>query len=213
MTTTVLQDTGTKLVRNLIRIASIENVRIAAMLACVELTRNFIHRLPPNKRGWPSTQFWQGVQVSGSPTPGGFELAIDNPERPGAFAFRHRCWVNGTGTINMKDKLLTIPARSEFYGQKATNFTNLRFVMFRSGAKALVIGKGGVGRVDFATGMEHSVRGAGRRTAMMVAYWLVESVTQRGKYPVIPDRQDYIDRVMAVLLAQLVELRQARGQV
>lgn len=136
-------------------------------------------------------------------------MAIDNPERPGAFAFRHRCWVNGTGTINMKDKLLTIPARAEFYGQKATNFTNLRFVMFSSGAKALVIGKGGVGRVDFATGMEHSVRGAGRRTAMMVAYWLVESVTQRGEYPVIPSRKDYASTVMLVLVKAYVMLRRA----
>ena len=41
------------------------------------------------------------------------------------------------GDIHAKDKLLTIPAREESYNHSAADFTDLRFIMFQSGAKAL----------------------------------------------------------------------------
>jgi hypothetical protein len=94
----------------------------------------------------------------------------------------------------MKDKMLTIPARQEFYGHSATEFTNLRLAVFKSGTLALVVGKKGVGRVDFATGREKNVRGAGARAQSMVAYWLKKEVTQNEDKSVIPEAQEYADR-------------------
>jgi hypothetical protein len=93
----------------------------------------------------------------------------------------------------MKDKHLTIPARPEFYGHSATEFTNLRLAVFKSGAMALVIGAGGAGRVNFQTGRERSVSGAGVRSTGMVAFWLRSSVNQDPDPNVIPSAQRLAD--------------------
>lgn len=46
--------------------------------------------------------------------------------------------VDGPVIIRAKEKLLTIPATAEAYGRRAGEFSDLRFVMFPSGAKALI---------------------------------------------------------------------------
>ena len=208
VTIEITHDGATPFLRDIRRIASDPEVMRGAMGACVDLTQNYIRSLPTNRRGWPSTGFYEkGAQgTHGEITGDGFQILIDNEDAPGAMRFRHYCYVNGSGTITMKDKLLTIPARQEFYGKKATDFDNLRFVMFKSGAKALVIGKGGTGIVDFATGRSKTVRGAGARTAMMIAFWLVESVTQTADHDVIPNGQAYIDTVKNIYMTAYRQL-------
>lgn len=211
-TITIVNDGATPLLRDLGRIAGDPEVRVGALNACLDLTRNYLRALPPNGRGWPSTGFWKKAAdgTTGELTSDGFHILIENEDAPGAVKFRYYCHINGSGTIEMKDKLLTIPARQEFYGKKATDFDNLRFVMFKSGAKALVIGKGGTGIVDFSTGKSKWVRGAGARMASMIAYWLVESVTQTQATPVVPDREAYVTTVKNIYLAAYAQLKQGR---
>lgn len=183
------QDRATPSVLGVQRALAEARVKRAVGTACALLTKNHLNALPPNKMGWPSTGFYKGAArgTAWEPTQEGIVIKIDNENAPGAMRQRFH-----GGTITKKDKMLTIPARAEFYGQKATDFTNLRLVVFHSGAKALVIGKGGVGIVDFGTGKEKSVKGAGARQAMMVAYWLRDSVTQKGNPGVIPSNSDFV---------------------
>lgn len=206
---TVVYDGATPLLRDLQRISEDPEVRAGALAACINLTRSYLLTMPPNSRGWPSLGFWKGAAdgTTGELSKDGFHVLIDNEDAPGAMKFKYYCHVYGSGTIEMKDKLLTIPARQEFYGHRAGEFDNLRFVKFASGAKALVIGKGGTSIVDFGTGQGKAVRGAGARTAAMVAYWLVESVTQRQEQRPVPTNEDYLETVKNVYLAAYAQLK------
>lgn len=172
-------------------------VQRAVGTACAVLTRNHLLAMPPNRNGWPSTGFWQGCArgTDWSSTNDGVVISVDNAEKPGAARYQYQ-----GGTINMKDKLLTIPARAEAYGVKATDFDNLRFAMFKSGAKALVIGKGGTGLVDFRTGRSKAVRGSGARSALMVMYWLVPSVSKDANPDVLPSNEEYVGTAKGVVL-------------
>ena len=80
-------------------ISETDSVRTRAMIACMELTQDYLRALPPNKRGWPSQGFWQGAAAgtTGELTPDGFHILIDNEDAPGAVRFRHYCHVNGSG--------------------------------------------------------------------------------------------------------------------
>lgn len=204
-TVNILEDTTGPLLAGLSKIASHSETRLEMARRCVALTQGHVEGLGENKRGWPTTGFYKAVAKDGVASEQesyGFAITADHPIKPGAMRQRFH-----GGTINMKDKLLTIPARAEFYGHSPTEFTNLRFVLFASGAKALVIGKGGVGKVDFETGREKNVRGAGARAALMVAYWLKESVTQTGNANGMPKPQEYLDTCTNVLMKAVEDLR------
>jgi len=183
-------DTATPELTALAQSLQVDRIRRAVATSCVQLTKDYLNNLPPNRRGWPSTGFYHGAALGTTweSTPEGIAILIDNENAPGAMKFRFH-----GGTISMKDKLLTIPARAEFYGHRAGEFSNLRFVMFKSGAKALVIGTGGTDRLNAMTWKtgRGTRTGTGARTAMMIAYWLVESVTQDGNPDVVPSQDAY----------------------
>ncbi len=175
---------------------------------CVLLTQRHLGALGPNKNGWPSTGFYKGAArgTDFDVTETGVVIRVDNERAPGGMRQRYH-----GGTISMKDKLLAIPARAEFYGHSPTEFTNLRFFMFASGTKTFVIGKGGVGKVNFQTGRERSVSGAGAREQAMVAYWLKESVNQRDGDPdVMPSPQEYAETAKAAIVDVVEEALKAR---
>jgi hypothetical protein len=209
VTVTVLKDNATPAMAELSKFATASSVRARMMTACIDLTKEHVAALGPNKQGWPTTNFYKTVAEEGTDgllTSDGFVVRVDHPNKPGSM--RQRFY---GGTIRMKDKMLTIPARAEFYGRTATEFTNLRLAVFGSGTLALVVGKGGVGRVNFATGQEKSVRGAGKRAESMVAYWLKESVDQDPDAGVIPDEQTYADTCVENLAAQFDMWNEMKG--
>jgi hypothetical protein len=149
---TIPLDTATPTLRAIAALANSTTAQNKMAGACATLTRTHIAALGPNKNGWPSTGFYKEVASSGIKTQvasGSFTITIEHPRKPGAMAQRYY-----GGPIDAKDHLLSIPARAEFYGHSPTEFTNLRFVMFKSGAMAFVIGNRGVGRVNFETGTE-----------------------------------------------------------
>ena len=112
--------------------------------------------------------------------PDGFFVSINQ------VGFRQR--LEG-GTIQMQNKLLTIPARSEAYGRRATEFNNLRFVMFRSGTKALMTSNRPSGYARSSkTGVK--LKKAARMPGLIM-FWLVPSVTQKPDPGVLPTEQDY----------------------
>lgn len=196
-TVKILKDEVTPAMEELSRFATSQTVKNRMAEACVRLTRSHLLANGTNKQNWPTTGFYPAVArdgVTATQTANGFDIAIDHPEKPGAM--RQRFY---GGVINMKDKLLTIPARQEFYGHGAREFSNLRFGMFRTtGTKFLYIAPGGTSRVSAKTGRT-TTKGTGARAAMMIAYWLKESVEQDADPDVIPTEDDYGEVVLASL--------------
>jgi hypothetical protein len=173
----------------------------AVGVAVTRLLQSHFRQLPPNRNGWPSTGFWAGAaRGTGWDLDGDAVIVYaDNEEHPGAVDHLYR-----GGTIRAKDKKLTIPARAEFYGHSAGEFDNLRLVVFKgTGTAALVVGKGGTGRVDFSTGRSRAVLGAGARSEGVVAYWLKDEVTTRAYQGVIPTEQQ-IATTAVLAMAEVV---------
>lgn len=106
------------------------------------------------------------------------------------------------GVITAKNvKYLTIPARTESYNVPAPLFPRpLKFVQFKSGAKALVVDdRKETETVDYA-GNVKTVRGKRNKrikTAGLVEYWLVPSVYQKPDETVLPSAGELASVVSA----------------
>lgn len=114
------------------------------------------------------------------------------------------------GTISARNaKYLTIPATQEAYGKLASEFDNLKFVKFRSGAAALVEAlatqvKIGAKRKDGTRKVTNLGETGGR-----VVYWLRKSVTQQPNEGVIPNKEQMLDAVGKALKVYL-DMRRKR---
>ncbi len=140
------------------------------------LFKDHIGKLPPNKLG-KSTGFWADSVRStvATATDNGCVISINK------LGFRQRYYGGEIKPVN--GKYLAIPARSEFYGARPREFTNLRFLLFKSGTAALVINEGGAEKI---TGLNSSRSAGGQKSAGTVAFWLVKSVNQTGNPNIIP---------------------------
>jgi hypothetical protein len=204
----VTQDTASPAIMELVKVLASDALRRHVGQAATVFTQAHLRSLMGNKQGWPSQGFYAGAArgTSFETTPDGVRISVDNENAPGAMKHQYNQGQSGKTTIVAGGKLLTVPARAEFYGHRAGEFTNLRFVQFASGAKALVIGQGGASRVNFQTGGE-SNKGIGARSAAMVAYWLVDSVEQDSKPEVLPTRDQYFNVIHSALNDGLAQLR------
>ncbi len=201
----LVKDEATPALRELAGLATAPSTIRRMASACTTLTKNHLIAQEPNKMGWPTTGFYVAIAKNASwyAVPRGFVINLSHPTKPGAMQQRYY-----GGPIVKKDKLLTIPARAEFYGQKATDFTGLRFVMFgRGGPKALVIGGAGTYRLDVASGTERRVKGAGKKMAGRVAFWLRDRVFQEGDTDIIPNDKTYTDTIEQVLMVQFLHVK------
>lgn len=208
----VTNDGATPFLRDVNRIAQDPEIRRAVMNASLELTRNYLMALPPNKRGWPSTGFWQGAAkgTTGELTTDGFSILIDNADAPGAVKFRYYCHVNGSGTITMKDKFLTIPISPISYGHRAKDFQDLFLLKTPKGAYLVQQGES----ISASTGnaiMRRGIGGNGGRRIkanLVFLFKLAASVTQGQDLPVIPDREAYVTTIKNIYLAAYAQLKQ-----
>lgn len=149
------------------------------------LFRDHIGGLPANKLG-RSTGFWADAARATTAEPTDFGCVVSVSK----LGFRQRYF---GGVIKAKPgSYLTIPARSEFYGARARQFTNLRFVLFASGTAALVIDEGGAEKI---TGLQSSKSAGGKKSAGMVAFWLKKEVHQKGDPTIIPSDQEIGEKV------------------
>jgi len=78
-------------------------------------------------------------------------------------------------------KLLTIPARTEAYGKRASEFNNLRLIMFGPGAGALVEREASVLR-----GSKKAGTAKGDSIGGLIYFWLVRQATQKADRTVLP---------------------------
>lgn len=203
----VTKDTASAGVSDLVKALASNALKRHVGAAATVFTQAHLRSLLGNKNGWPSQDFY-GKAARGTEfvtTEDGIRISVENEDAPGAMRHQYNRGQEGKTTITATNRLLTIPARAEFYGHRAGEFTNLRFVQFASGAKALVIGKGGSELVNFSTGNSTS-RGIGARSAMMVAYWLKDEVTQDAKPEVLPGKDDYLQVIQVALEDGLAQL-------
>ena len=117
----------------------------------------------PNKFGAPRQFYWEMLSK-------GTTLDVDDTGAtitiPAPFGQSY-----GGGDIYPKNaSLLTIPARTESYGHRARDFSDLHFVKFKSGAKALAQDKTG-----------------------LVYFWLCEHVFQEPHPELLPTDQQITD--------------------
>lgn len=124
----VESDTATPWLREIT--ARIQPRHVAALLGpCWEdMTRMHIAHLGTNKKGWPSTHFWEDASDSTrfEPKDYGFDGVIDKQ------GFRQR--VNG-GPIDPVDAgALTIPISPRSYGKRASEFTGMWKMTTQNGA-------------------------------------------------------------------------------
>jgi hypothetical protein len=96
------------------------------------------------------------------------------------------------GTIQpVTAKFLAIPARTEAYGKSPREFDNLRAIIFKSGAGALVAREGGatvIGTSGGRTNISGSEAG--------VYFWLVKQVTQQPDPTVLPTEDEMLNAAM-----------------
>ena len=137
--------------------------------AVLTYLQDWMHNLDvthANKMAGQRTHFWMGLggQITLAVDDTGAELTIPSP-----FAY---LWKGGT--IEAKDKLLTVPARAEAHGHSAGDFGDLlHFGMFHStGTKFLADKNGGI------------------------YYWLCESVHYDGDETVMPSEQQIVDEAV-----------------
>ena len=203
----VTKDTASPAIAELMKALASSALRRHVGQAATMFTQSHLRHLLPNKQGWPSQGFYEGAArgTSWEATDDGVRIQVDNPEAPGAMKHQYNQGQAGKTHIDATDKLLTVPARAQFYGHRAGEFAGLKFGMFRSGAKFLYIQQGGSERVNFQTG-KSSNRGMGARSAMMIAFWLVPSVEQDAKPEVLPTREQYLNVIMQALQDGIAQL-------
>jgi hypothetical protein len=157
------------------------------------LFRDHLAALPPNRLG-KSTGFWANAAraTHAEATASGCVVSINH------LGVRQR--FHGGEIKPVNSKYLAIPARSEFYGARARQFTNLRFILFKSGAAALVINEGGSEKI---TSLGASKSAGGKKSAGTVAFWLVKSVNQRPDPGVIPSDDQITATAYAAAAAAL----------
>lgn len=104
---------------------------------------------------------------------------------------------------------LTIPARSEAYGRRAREFTNLRFVLFREDLAGLVEDNKSAG-----------IKGQGGRTrglsddpaaGGLLFYWLVRQVTQTPDPSVLPTDEEILDPAKEAMRAEIAASIETAG--
>jgi hypothetical protein len=93
------------------------------------------------------------------------------------------------GTVTPKgSKYLTIPARKEYYGKSARQFSDLRFAMI---GNRMALVQADSQRVSFKGGKVTR----GRKTGGAVAYWLVPRANIKGDRSILPSDAEIAERI------------------
>jgi hypothetical protein len=155
---------------------------------------------PRNQFNAPSSNFWADILAAvhdAQATIEGASVTISHA----AIAQK----VYG-GTIAGDGKMLTIPARLEAYGKKATGFDNLTAIFFKSGAGALIATDISITQADNSDGKrERGKKYAGTlKESGMVFYWLVKSVDQEPDPNALPTKEK-LEAGLAESLAETAE--------
>ena len=160
--------------------------------------RDHLKSLPTNKRGWPSTGFWEEAA-----------RAVQAEAQDDAVLLR--CEKQGVrqrylgGTINALDKKLTIPISPVSYGHRASEFPGLFLLVTKKGAYLVQRGE--------AVGATGKTKQAGRggnndrrqRANLVFLFKLMDSVTQAGNEDVLPTNDEMLEVAFGAIERSLAE--------
>lgn len=155
--------------------------------------RNRLRSLGPNKRGWPSTRFFERAarSVTGTATNEGVVLRADHQ------GLRQR-WRGGRISA-VKARMLTIPISPVSYGKSAAEFPGLFLLRTQKGAYLVQPGEtiGGRGR---ALGGNAKRR---LKANLNFLFKLQASVDQEGNPAVVPSNDEFAEVALGALERQL----------
>lgn len=123
------------------QLAALAPERVAKIAGprCRELVRDHIKRLPRNKRGWPSTGFWEDAARGTTWEVQGDRLTI----RVNKLGFRQR--YHGGVIRAVEKQFLTIPISAQAYGKTVADFPGAFLIRTPKGAYIVQYG-GSVGK-------------------------------------------------------------------
>lgn len=193
-----IRDSATPAVRQLIKDLGGERMnRVIAESVLPVVQRHFQELAGSNKNKFGArSSFWQRM-IAGTTAQSDAQTARVRMPREIALRF-----FGGTVTPKGGAKNLAIPARAEAYGKSPRDFNNLKFVMFASGAKALM----STGRQQ-RTDNRRSIGGA--QDSALVFFWLTPSATIRPDPDVLPTDQTIVGAALNGV-AGYVNLLQSR---
>lgn len=176
--------------------------------AVVQLFQSHFAALPPNSKGWPTTNFWQRAAKATNYNVLGADVEVSVNQQ----GIRQRVF-GGEIHPTPGHNWLTIPARAEAYGQRAREFSNLEPAFFKTSHgffAALVEAQSQ--SVSFGRKRKDDSRKvkAGAESGGGVMFWLVKSVTQKGDPTVVPSDEQIVSTAVATV-AGIAKRAIARG--
>jgi hypothetical protein len=167
-----------------------------------EVTRDHLKKNPRNRRGWPSTGFWEDAARATS-----WEVIGDVASRSHAVLIRVnklgvRQRVRG-GTIRpVRRKFLTIPIASQAYGKTVDDFPGSFLITTRKGAYIVRYAGGTTPKGNFRK----------QSSTLEFLFKLVRSVTQPPNPSLVPSAFDYTVTARAALTEYFREIQAGRSQ-
>jgi hypothetical protein len=159
-----------------------------------ELTRAKLASNPSNRRGWPSTGFWEDAARATTWVDNGdgsITIAINK------IGVRQRYY---GGVITPKNaKALTIPLTEEAYGKTAADFDNLILVKTPKGAYLAQSSYESRGPSTRSARSGHARGNAIKRQRLTFLFKLVGSVNQAANPDIIPTPAGYVESAKGAL--------------
>lgn len=182
---TIPRDTATSAVAMFNQTMHPDQIQARVGPAVAGLTRNYLRGLPSNKKGWPTTNFWQRASraVSWIATSLGVLVRINQ------VGVKQR--YHGGRISPVRRRALTIPISPEAYGKTVSDFPGAFLIKTKRGAFIVQRGEG-----LNARGNVVQSRGRGFASKRVVAaleflFKLSPGVNQRGDPTVLPPDEAY----------------------
>lgn len=158
--------------------AGVQPDRLAARVgpACAQMTRAYLRGRPKNKRGWPTTNFWQRASraTSWQAVQGGVIIRINQ------IGVRQRYL--GGPISPVRARALTIPILPQAYGKTASDFPGSFLIKTRKGTYI----------VQYGGAVSKTGRGVNKNNATIeFLFKLSSGVNQRPDPTVLPPDDAY----------------------
>jgi hypothetical protein len=177
-----------------------------------EVTRDHLKKNPRNRRGWPSTGFWEDAARATS-----WEVIGDVASRSHAVLIRVNKLgvpqrVRG-GTIRpVRRKFLTIPIASQAYGKTVDDFPGSFLITTRKGAYIVQYGQSFRTTTGTINGKRVKFQVfSGSKPTLEFLFKLVASVTQQPNPSLVPSAFDYTVTARAALTEYFREIQAAKN--
>lgn len=160
--------------------------------------RNRLKGLGKNKRGWPSTGFWESAarSVQAVTVPGGLLLSVNK------VGVRQRAY---GGVIKpQRARALTIPISPVSYGHRASEFPGLFLLKTKKGAYLVQHGQ----QISSTGKTEPRQKAGGHsrrrlRSGLVFLFKLSQGVTQTGDDRVIPTADEITEVAMGTIMKEV----------